>query len=99
MPAACLNISPVRWISPITARPYCRMAAWYGPGPVLAMYGTDHSAPLPWLSRAVEALLTRSCDVHYSMLCRLPGAEEQHAWHERVCSRTAWLAMPLTNNV
>jgi O-antigen/teichoic acid export membrane protein len=47
------------------------------------------------LASAVEALLTRSCDVHYSMLCRLPGAEEQHAWHERVCSRTAWLAMPL----
>jgi alpha-mannosidase len=33
-----------------------RMRAWYGSDPVLAMYGTDHSAPLPWLSTAVAAL-------------------------------------------
>lgn len=24
-----------------------RMRPWFGDGPVLAMYGTDHSAPLP----------------------------------------------------
>jgi mannosylglycerate hydrolase len=33
-----------------------RMSPWYGDDPVLAMYGTDHSAPLPWLTTAVAAL-------------------------------------------
>jgi alpha-mannosidase len=33
-----------------------RMQPWYGTDPVLAMYGTDHSAPLPWLTTAVAAL-------------------------------------------
>jgi alpha-mannosidase len=33
-----------------------RMGAWYGDDPVLAMYGTDHSAPLPWLTSAVAAM-------------------------------------------
>ncbi len=33
-----------------------RMRSWYGADPVLAMYGTDHSAPLPWLTRAVAAM-------------------------------------------
>jgi alpha-mannosidase len=33
-----------------------RMRPWYGTDPVLAMYGTDHSAPLPWLTSAVEAM-------------------------------------------
>jgi alpha-mannosidase len=32
-----------------------RMRPWYGADPILAMYGTDHSAPLPWLSSAVSA--------------------------------------------
>jgi alpha-mannosidase len=38
-----------------------RMGAWYGTDPVLAMYGTDHSAPLPWLTTAVAAM---DGDVH-----------------------------------
>ncbi|HEX6684409.1 MAG TPA: glycoside hydrolase family 38 C-terminal domain-containing protein [Candidatus Limnocylindrales bacterium] len=29
---------------------------WFGADPILAMYGTDHSAPLPWLATAVAAL-------------------------------------------
>ncbi|HEX6501394.1 MAG TPA: hypothetical protein VF054_20540 [Micromonosporaceae bacterium] len=33
-----------------------RMRPWYGGDPVLAMYGTDHSAPLPWVSEAVREL-------------------------------------------
>src|SRR5256714_10080601 len=33
-----------------------RMRPWYGTDPVLAMYGTDHSAPLPWLTAAVAAM-------------------------------------------
>ena len=33
-----------------------RMRPWYGGDPVLAMYGTDHSAPLPWLTTAVAAM-------------------------------------------
>ena len=33
-----------------------RMRPWYGEAPILAMYGTDHSAPLPWLSSAVSGL-------------------------------------------
>lgn len=30
--------------------------AWFGADPILAMYGTDHSAPLPWLTAAVAAV-------------------------------------------
>ncbi|HET8681078.1 MAG TPA: glycoside hydrolase family 38 C-terminal domain-containing protein [Micromonosporaceae bacterium] len=29
---------------------------WFGADPILAMYGTDHSAPLPWLSAAVAGV-------------------------------------------
>jgi mannosylglycerate hydrolase len=32
-----------------------RMRPWYGTDPVLAMYGADHSAPLPGLTSAVAA--------------------------------------------
>lgn len=33
-----------------------RLGQWFGADPVLAMYGTDHSAPLPWLTAAVAAM-------------------------------------------
>jgi mannosylglycerate hydrolase len=33
-----------------------RARPWFGTDPVLAMYGTDHSAPLPWIASAVAAL-------------------------------------------
>jgi alpha-mannosidase len=33
-----------------------RARPWFGDDPILAMYGTDHSAPLPWLASAVGAL-------------------------------------------
>jgi alpha-mannosidase len=33
-----------------------RARPWFGTDPILAMYGTDHSAPLPWIASAVKAL-------------------------------------------
>jgi mannosylglycerate hydrolase len=36
-----------------------RARPWFGVDPVLAMYGTDHSAPLPWIASAVAALNAR----------------------------------------
>jgi mannosylglycerate hydrolase len=33
-----------------------RLAPWYGDGPVLAMYGADHAAPLPDLLEVVDAV-------------------------------------------
>jgi mannosylglycerate hydrolase len=33
-----------------------RARTWFGADPILAMYGTDHSAPLPWIASAVANL-------------------------------------------
>ena len=47
-----------------------RARPWFGDDPILAMYGTDHSAPLPWLASAVAALNANGSAIHLR-LCTL----------------------------
>lgn len=47
------------------------------------------------LSAVLEGLLTRVCDVHFSMLAREENAEAQGKWHDIVCKRAAGWGMPL----
>jgi len=53
--AASMLAEPDR-LGEAAAEHVAQARAWFGPDPILAMYGTDHSAPLPWLSTAVAAL-------------------------------------------
>ena len=53
--AAELLADPSR-LADATAEHVDRARRWFGTDPILAMYGTDHSAPLPWLASAVAAL-------------------------------------------
>ena len=44
------------------------------------------------LSAVAEGIVTRACDVHFSMLSRLEGEEEQMKSHEEVAAKvTTWL--------
>lgn len=47
------------------------------------------------LAAVAEALITRVCDVHFSLLCRFPEGDERAAWHAKICSRAAGWGMPL----
>ncbi|MFS8478793.1 MAG: glycoside hydrolase family 38 C-terminal domain-containing protein [Micromonosporaceae bacterium] len=58
--AAELLADPDR-LAEAAAEHVVRARPWFGADPILAMYGTDHSAPLPWLSSAVASL---DGDVH-----------------------------------
>jgi len=53
--AAELVADPDR-LSRATADHVAAARPWFGTDPILAMYGTDHSAPLPWLSAAVAGV-------------------------------------------
>ena len=46
------------------------------------------------LASVLEALVTRACDVYFSMLARKGEADDQTAWHEEVCARFTRLALP-----
>ncbi|MBX6722024.1 MAG: alpha-mannosidase, partial [Dactylosporangium sp.] len=58
--AAELLADPDR-LAEAAAEHVARARPWFRTDPVLAMYGTDHSAPLPWLASAVASL---DGDVH-----------------------------------
>ncbi len=47
------------------------------------------------LAAVAEGLVTRACDVYYSMLARRDGPEAQAAWHREVCGRVVSWGMPL----
>lgn len=47
------------------------------------------------LSCVLEGLVTRICDVYFSMLAREDGEEMQGKWHSIVCKRAAEWGMPL----
>ena len=47
------------------------------------------------LAAVLEGLVTRACDVYFSMLSRRGDALGQAAWHEAVCRKLTWLALPL----
>ncbi|HZM76951.1 MAG TPA: hypothetical protein VFC19_14545 [Candidatus Limnocylindrales bacterium] len=53
--AASLLAEPDR-LGEAAAEHVAQARPWFGDDPILAMYGTDHSAPLPWLSSAVAGL-------------------------------------------
>ena len=53
--AAYLLADPER-VAERTEAHAARMRSWFGDDPILAMYGTDHSAPLPSLMDTVAAL-------------------------------------------
>jgi mannosylglycerate hydrolase len=53
--AASLLAEPDR-LGEAAAEHVAHARPWFGADPILAMYGTDHSAPLPWLSSAVAQL-------------------------------------------
>lgn len=53
--AASLLADPDR-LGEAAAEHVAQARPWFGDDPILAMYGTDHSAPLPWLSSAVAGL-------------------------------------------
>jgi len=53
--AASLLAEPDR-LGEAAAEHVTQARRWFGDDPILAMYGTDHSAPLPWLSSAVASL-------------------------------------------
>lgn len=47
------------------------------------------------LSAVMEGLVTRMCDVYFSMLAREESEEAQHAWHRKIMSQVAHWGMPL----
>lgn len=47
------------------------------------------------LAAVLEGLVTRACDVHFSMLAREDTTESKRRWHELVCQRAAGWGMPL----
>ena len=47
------------------------------------------------LAAVAEGLVTRACDVYFSMLTRRAGPDSQAAWHREVCRRVANWGMPL----
>ena len=47
------------------------------------------------LSAVIEGLITRVCDVYFSMLAREEGEDAQHRWHEMVSERITHWGMPL----
>lgn len=47
------------------------------------------------LSAVLENLVTRACDVYFSMLAREQQGDAQTRWHEQVCQRAAGWGMPL----
>lgn len=53
-----------------------RMRPWFGPDPVLAMHGSDHTAPLPTLLQAVDDLAGGPVDLRLGTLAEyLAGAD------------------------
>ncbi len=48
------------------------------------------------LAAVLESLITRTCDVHFSMLSRISDEQQQTAWQQKVCSRVTWCLMPLS---
>src|SRR5262245_17089243 len=55
-----------------------RMAPWFGSDPMLAMYGTDHSAPLPTLVSDVEALNAAGGEVVLRTLADYVATRDPH---------------------
>lgn len=47
------------------------------------------------LAGVLETLVTRACDVYFSMLVRRGGAEAQDRWHAKVCRRAVEFGVPL----
>jgi 2-O-(6-phospho-alpha-D-mannosyl)-D-glycerate hydrolase len=55
-----------------------RMAPWFGSDPMLAMYGTDHSAPLPTLVSDIEALNAAGGEVVVRTLADYIATRDPH---------------------
>ncbi len=47
------------------------------------------------LATVAETLVTRICDVYFSMLAREKGKEAQARWHNSVCTKVSGLVMPV----
>ncbi len=47
------------------------------------------------LASVIEALITRVCDVYFSMLARKREDAAQTLWHQSICHRFACIALPL----
>jgi O-antigen/teichoic acid export membrane protein len=47
------------------------------------------------LVAVLEALITRTCDVHFSMLSRLQDEQAQNAWQKKVARRVTMWLMPI----
>ncbi len=47
------------------------------------------------LASVLEGLVTRACDIHFSMLARKADALTQTSWHRKVCHQFASTALPV----
>jgi O-antigen/teichoic acid export membrane protein len=47
------------------------------------------------LAGVLETLLSRACDVYFSLLTRLASPDAQRAWHRKICNRAVWWVMPV----